>query len=108
MLAGTASVILPGKMRLQLERATEAFYQKNYAKLLPFLSIKVAMQLSTEKHSTSMVKWNLNNLTPSTARDLKSKILSNPINPNNQDFRAYAYLLDEWNSTPRIGSWLTW
>lgn len=105
MLAGTASGNFTlEKSRLQLERATEAFYQKNIDSIALSLYKSGDAAIYREafhKYGEVEIKADI---TPSTARDLKSKILSNPINPNNQDFRAYAYLLDRLNSTPKIGS----
>lgn len=105
LLAGaTSSNVTLEKSRLQLERATEVFYQKN----IDSIALSLYKSGDTAIYREAFHKYGeveiKADITPSTVKDLKSKILNNPIDPNSQDFRAYAYLLDRLNTAPKIGS----
>lgn len=105
LLAGsTKNQVVLKRSRLQLERATAAFYQKHLDEIALSLYLRGDRSVYREafrQHGILEIKADIS---PSYASQLKKTVLGGNINPKDRDFRAFAYLLGRLNENPRSGS----
>ncbi len=105
LLAGsTKNQVVLKRSRLQLERATAAFYQKHLDEIALSLYLRGDASVYREafrQHSVLEIKADISQ---SYAKRLKKSVLNGNINPKNREFRAYAYILGRLYESPKSGS----
>lgn len=105
LLAGsTKNQVVLKRSRLQLERATAAFYQKHLDEIALSLYLRgntSAYREAFQQHKALEIKADISQ--PYASR-LKKSILNGNINPKNREFRAYAYILGRLHESPKSGS----
>lgn len=94
LLAGTSKdKIELQRAQLKLQRATDAFFQKNLDAIALSSYRKHGAQKyveAYENHSSLNIKADVS---PTYADILKKNLLDNGVNPKNREFQAYAYIL---------------